>query len=97
MIPGALPVAAAGNIDRQINDKFNAKYGVDDITYWEENVDSILKCLKYIIFIGLIFITAGIGEYTLRDLPFEEDPGDIVKGAIISIKSRQEQEQIETI
>ena len=82
-------MAAAGNIDRQIDDQFNAKYGVDDVTYWEENIDSILKYLTYIIFIGLIFITAGIGEYIFRDLPFEEDPGDIVKEAIISIKSRR--------
>jgi polyferredoxin len=32
-----------------------------------ENVDSTLKYLKYIIFIGLILITAGVGEYIFRD------------------------------
>jgi len=32
----------------------------------------------------------------VSDLPFEEDPGDIVKEAIISIKSGQEQEQMES-
>ena len=61
MILGALPVAAAGNVDRQIDYQFNgSKYYVEDIAYWEENVDSILKYLKYIIFIGLIFITARV-------------------------------------
>ncbi len=73
------------------------KYDVDDLAYWEENVDSILKYQKCILFIGLIFITAGIGEYIFRDLPFEKNPEGIVKGAIKSIKSMQKQEQMETI
>ena len=89
------PIGLTMRVEHVIYD--GTKYDVDDLAYWEENVDSILKYQKCILFIGLIFITAGIGEYIFRDLPFEKNRGGIVKGAIKSIKSRQEQEQMETI
>jgi len=41
VIPGALPMAAAGNIDGQINDKFNES--ADDVREANKNGASQLK------------------------------------------------------
>ena len=38
MIPGALPMAAVGNIDRQVDEFKGSKCGMDNIAYWEKNV-----------------------------------------------------------